>query len=354
MIVAFPYFGTGTIALRMFFQDLGARVMLPPVPTRRTLELGVLHSPEQICLPFKITLGSLIEAAELGAEALFMAAGTRKCRFGYYHLLQETILARLHPNVRFYGLAQYSVTDFVFRRVPEIFGISPRRVAVAVANLLRRSALIAEFDRQVRRLRALDFPRAEAAIGQGLRMLERIAQAGCIPSVRRDLRRLFNTGQKRPEMRIALIGEVYLLSEPFANLDIERQLGRLGVEVVLERSLYNHLRHLLKSEFRFIQTALYARRYIQESPGGEVVKTLGEAVRQARAGVGGIVHIFPFTCMPENMALEILQKIGRDYRVPVMSLSFDEHTGQAGLVTRLEAFVDVVRRQRLRVLRKCA
>jgi benzoyl-CoA reductase/2-hydroxyglutaryl-CoA dehydratase subunit BcrC/BadD/HgdB len=50
--------------------------------------------------------------------------------------------------------------------------------------------------------------------------------------------------------------------------------------------------------------------------------------------------------MPENMALEVVQKISDDYHVPVMSLSFDEHTSKTGLVTRLEAFVDMVARRR--------
>jgi hypothetical protein len=38
----------------------------------------------------------------------------------------------------------------------------------------------------------------------------------------------------------------------------------------------------------------------------------------------------------------------RECRVPVLSLSFDEHTGRAGLLTRLEAFVDILERRRQR------
>ncbi len=92
MKVAFPYFGYDTIALKNFLEMLGAEVVLPPLPTERTLSLGTKYSPELICLPFKITLGNFIEALEAGADTLFMAAGARKCRFGYYHFIQETIL----------------------------------------------------------------------------------------------------------------------------------------------------------------------------------------------------------------------------------------------------------------------
>lgn len=87
-----------------------------------------------------------------------------------------------------------------------------------------------------------------------------------------------------------------------------------------------------------------------------MTKTVGEAIGFAEDGVDGILHIFPFTCMPENMALEVLQKVSEDLTVPIMSLSFDEHTSKTGLITRLEAFADMVaRRHSTRMIQKaCA
>ena len=96
MIASFPRLGYDTYALKTFLEHLGATVVLPPPNTRRTLELGALHSPELICMPYKITLGNMIEAAEKGVDTIFMAAGARKCRFGYYYYLQERMLRELH------------------------------------------------------------------------------------------------------------------------------------------------------------------------------------------------------------------------------------------------------------------
>lgn len=346
MRVSFPWFGTGTLALKMFIEDLGAEAVLPPAPGKRTLELGVRHSPEQICLPFKITLGSMIEAAENGADTLFMAAGTRKCRFGYYHLLQERILARLAPGCRLIPLSQYSAPDFVLRLIPETLGVTPAQALRAVLLLLERSALVHDFDYRVRLTRALDFRRAEALARTGLGMIARARSLSQIRRTRPALRDLFALNGSRPALRIGLVGEIYLMIEPSANADMVKELGRLGAMVLHERTLYRHILHLLKSDFGYWRSAWYSRRYIGESPGGEVTKTLGEAIHFARSGADGIIHIFPFTCMPENMALEMLQRIGKDYDVPVMSLSFDEHASRTGLVTRLEAFVDMVTRRR--------
>jgi benzoyl-CoA reductase/2-hydroxyglutaryl-CoA dehydratase subunit BcrC/BadD/HgdB len=50
--------------------------------------------------------------------------------------------------------------------------------------------------------------------------------------------------------------------------------------------------------------------------------------------------------MPENIALEALQRICEPSGVPLLSLSFDEHTSNTGLMTRLEAFVELLRRRK--------
>jgi predicted nucleotide-binding protein (sugar kinase/HSP70/actin superfamily) len=120
----------------------------------------------------------------------------------------------------------------------------------------------------------------------------------------------------------------------------------MGAEVLFERSLYHHIRHLLHVSPGSAQTQRRARRYLEECPGGEAMRTVGEAMRFAEDGVDGIVHIFPFTCMPENVALEALGCIAEETGVPVLSLSFDEHASRTGLLTRLEAFVDVVKRRK--------
>ena len=41
---------------------LGADVVMPPYTNKRTLSLGAKHSPEAICLPYKLVLGNYIEA----------------------------------------------------------------------------------------------------------------------------------------------------------------------------------------------------------------------------------------------------------------------------------------------------
>ena len=53
----------------------------------------------------------------------------------------------------------------------------------------------------------------------------------------------------------------------------------------------------------------------------------------------------PFTCMPELVASTIVHRISNERNFPVLSLNFDEHVSEANLITRLEAFVDLLERK---------
>lgn len=347
MKATFPRFGYDTPALAGLMRDLGAKVRLPPPTTRRTIEVGVRHSPELICMPFKVTTGNFIEALDRGADTLFMAAGARRCRFGYYHYLQTRVLDRLGYRYRFVPVSQYTPYGFIFRLMPSVFGVSPIRVIRAVVRMFLRAALTEEFRVLLNRKWAVDYEAAERLRPQALARIERVETLRDIRETRRWLRERFGTDGRQPELRVGLVGEIFYVIERFANQEVEKELGRLGVEVVFERSLYRHLLHLLRLDHASHRALRLSRRYLRECPGGEARRTVGESVHFARdLRVDGLVHVFPFTCMAENIALESLQRLTAETGVPVLSLSFDEHTSQTGLLTRLEAFVDLLKRRK--------
>ena len=95
MRLSVPYLGMLHKAYGPVLRNAGVEIILPPRPTKRTLDLGTKHAPEFACLPFKITLGSMIEALELGADSIFMPGGWGPCRFGYFDVIQEQILREL-------------------------------------------------------------------------------------------------------------------------------------------------------------------------------------------------------------------------------------------------------------------
>lgn len=73
---------------------------------------------------------------------------------------------------------------------------------------------------------------------------------------------------------------------------------------------------------------------------------MGHAVLAGEQGYDGFVQMAPFTCIPEIVARGVLPDVSRDYDLPVLTFFLDEQTGEAGMRTRVEAFVDMLWQKR--------
>ncbi|HPU41527.1 MAG TPA: hypothetical protein PKY26_03860 [Acetivibrio clariflavus] len=80
--------------------------------------------------------------------------------------------------------------------------------------------------------------------------------------------------------------------------------------------------------------------------GGHGIQTIGASVIATKRKYDGVIQIYPFTCMPEIIAQNVLIEVQRKYKIPVMTLIVDEMTGEEGYKTRLEAFVDMLEMRR--------
>ena len=77
--VAFPHMGTISIAWAAGLKKIGVEPYVPPYTSKKTLSLGTKHSPEAICLPYKLILGNFIEAIEGGTDYVAMITSPGCC-----------------------------------------------------------------------------------------------------------------------------------------------------------------------------------------------------------------------------------------------------------------------------------
>jgi predicted nucleotide-binding protein (sugar kinase/HSP70/actin superfamily) len=92
--------------------------------------------------------------------------------------------------------------------------------------------------------------------------------------------------------------------------------------------------------------------YLGEFIGGDGQESIMNTILYKEKGYDGVVHILPFGCLPELVAKEILVKVSKDIDMPVLTFTLDEQTGEAGLITRLEAFVDLIEKRKEILIRK--
>ncbi len=358
MKVTYPHMGLISIAFHGLLRDLGLDVLPPPPITKKTINLGVLHSPEFACFPLKVNMGNFIESLELGADTIVMAGGSGPCRFGYYAEVQREILTDLGYKFKMIVLEPPQERGILLEKIKEL---GAKRSWPGILQTLqttwRRIKALDEIHAQSLRIRPREtvkgstskayekalIPIAEARtpreVSQGLRMAREIL--GGVP---------IDAGKK--VLRIGFVGEIYMLLEPYANLEVERLLGEMGVEV--ERSVY--MSHWIKDHLLYKSLGLAGNKptkkaaapYLKHFVGGHGWESVGDTVRFAKRGFDGVIHVLPFTCTPEIVAQSILPTVSREQGIPVISFSLDEQSGEAGFQTRLEAFLDLLEQRKKR------
>ncbi len=356
MRVSFPNFSNIHVVIKAVARKLGVsegELVVPPPTTQKTLDLGVKYSPVEACLPFKLTLGNLIEACEMGADTLIQARGTGICRLGYYAKVQEQILSDLGYNARFltYDVSRNKLVG-MFSLMRNLKGANWFRDIPALHFGMSKLFSLDRIDKAVRHTRAVEgergvanqiYKEAIASIdgAENGREVKRLTRkyVGRLNSVARDPR-------ARP-VRIGVTGEIYVVLEPFANMDLEMEMGKLGVQVERTLSLSRWVKYSLFlnplgiDEWKDVRKA--AMPYLKRDVGGDGWESVGEKVFHSRE-YDGLVHVAPFTCMPEIVAENIMPSTKED--LPVLSLVFDEQMGKQGMITRLEAFVDLLKFRR--------
>jgi predicted nucleotide-binding protein (sugar kinase/HSP70/actin superfamily) len=358
--------GNVWIITKTLFELLNVEVVVPPPTSKKTLDLGTKISPESACLPLKINLGNYIEAAQEGADTIVITGGIGPCRFGYYGELQRQILQDAGysydvvvlepPDGSILGLLKriryLAGTQNSWSRIMKAIHFAYQKsVAIdRVEDLIHaaRPRLDNKLETEMLYQKALE-SLAETMSYQGLEEVIRSVQLEI--SERQSAQNYLSGSELFEPLRIGIVGEIYTILDPFSSADIEKQLGLLGAEV--DRSIYlsswvaKHVFLGLAQGYRSMKSySKLAKPYLAHFVGGHGQETVGSAVKFARKGFDGIIQLMPLTCMPEIVAAGILPRIQEAYNVPVMTLSVDEHTGRAGIQTRLEAFVDLLERSR--------
>lgn len=354
MRVGMPHMGTLYIPFKTLFQELGIDYVIPPTNTQRSLSLGVRHSPEGLCIPFKLTLGNLIEAAELGADTLLMPGGYGICRLGYYAQTQEQILRKLGYNIEIIKLGVSEDKLFgLLKMVKRLSNDAPwPRIISAIRFGLSKLYALDKLERTVQKVRAVELIKGTAnrVYAQAIDVIDNANDYATLKKAQSNHLEQLNQIAKDNRIQpliVGITGEFYVLLEPFSNLDVESELGKLGVEVrrttfVSEWTKFTFfLNPLGINEKQRIHRA--ALPYLKHDVGGDGWESVGEKVLHAK-DYDGLIHLAPFTCMPEIVAQNIMSKTKE--KLPVLTILCDEQITKTGMLTRLEAFVDLLQRQR--------
>ncbi len=391
-----PYMGDCAYGMAACFRSYGQPAEVMDVADESVMVRGRQFTTGKECLPCAITMGEMLKVLDSKdgdareKVAFFMPAASGPCRFGMYNCLQRLVLRYngldevpvIAPNQdsTFYNQLTRSVgncTAGAFKKSAWLGVIVPdilHKVLLRVRPIAEDRAYAQQvYDRSIKRwVQAVE---KRPTVSQGVEVMEQIAaDFATVP--------LDKTARKP---RIGIVGEIYVRSHPFANMELVKRLEKLGAicdlaslaewiyytnftrqemawrrgqwrlyfgNVVvdffqrrIERQLAAPLEKLFGrlTELPVAHTIKAARPYLHHSFEGEAILTVGKTVEYHHEGFGGVVNAMPFTCMPSTVVAALSRRISADCGdMPILNLSFDGQDDPT-LPTRLEAFVEQVR-----------
>lgn len=357
MKLTFPHLGNAYLAIEPLLEGIGHVPITPPLGSKCALIKGSNLSPSEICLPFKIILGNMLEGLEQGADGVVMIGGCGPCRLGYYGETQRILLAEHGQRTHFFTLEMPRVGygKLGAALIRTCTTIKPRQVWSK--GKLAWAKLIALEDLEAQALYSRPREKKPGLTSAVLnRHLTGLHKAQSLKTIRQevldgrlDFEAIIDQKRTHPIPKVGIVGEIYTVLEPLANLDLEVRLGHLGVEVVRTIGLSEWVKdHVLKKAVGFSHLAKLeqsARDYLRGFVGGHGLESVARSVDLAREKLDGIIHILPLSCTPELVAQGILPRVSADYAIPILSLVVDEHAAETGFQTRLEAFADLIERR---------
>lgn len=356
--VAFPHMGTVCIAWAAALKKIGVEPFIPPYTSKKTLSLGTKHSPEAICLPYKLILGNFIEAIEGGADYVAMITSPGCCRLGQYGNSIENALVDMGYHARYVELSLYDGIKGMYNVLKDISGKNdPILFARAINIAIRKMFLLDDLEENLAYYRAREINQGDADkhYAKALQYVKDVEHSRDLKRAKKlafDEMKKVQIDPKKEVLNVDLTGEIYLVCDSFSNQNITKELGKMGVQVRRSLTVSSFIKDaIIPKAFREGETHLQrayrmAKPYLMRDIGGDSLECVSDVAYANERGIDGIIHISPFTCMPEIMSQNIFPAMRENCDIPILPLIMDEQTGKAGYLTRLEAFVDLMRRRK--------
>ncbi len=292
-----------------FLRELGLEVVLSEPTSNTTIQRGIEQVPAQPCYPVKVAYGHCAELLERQVD----------------YLLLPSIASM---NKSFEGCEFTQLCPFV-----QSFGF---QIQSAMGDRLDRTKLLTTpmYLGDGQRPMKLSFVRLAAELnrpaGQARKAMRKAlaAQAAFEKDLRDKGREIL--GSLAPDQKLFI-----LVSRPYNGCDT-------GMNLQLARKLADMGAMLVPMDFLDLQSAELSNRSLHEEMywvSGQKILRAAEILRSDPRLFG--IYLSNFSCGPDSFLQSFFKDCLRGK--PSLHLELDEHSADAGLVTRLEAFLDSLR-----------
>jgi len=274
-----------------FFENLGFEILLSPKTNKKIVETGVKVSDPETCFSNKVYFGHLKWL-------------DRKCDLIF--------IPRLKTN------------EEKLEYCPKFFALPD------LAKILVETKILTEtFDERKEKFRK-SIERLGAKLGKTKKEVEKALEKSLLKEreIKNKEEKKFFEKIQSSKKKIVIVSHPYNLYDEYVNLRMKEKLEKLGAEVIFIDKIPiqpSNFKYHIKFHWEF---------------GKEIMEKIAQILNYK---IDGAIQISSFACGCDAVLKEFVEKEFKTRKIPFLYLIIDEHTGEAGFQTRLEAFIDTLK-----------
>lgn len=310
-----------------FFTALGIKIVLSDVTTKQTLSRGSSLVVTETCLPIKIYVGHILNLIDKGITNILIPS-IQSVDYKIYNCSKIRGLPDLIRNIvkKDFNIIEatldkseknHGLYDFL-KELAQPFGITDEKRIKDASKAGWRTYN----NFHIMSKSGMSYKKAMNYALQGKVFIE--------------------SSTKEYPISIALVAHGYNIYDDRASMKIIDKLESMDVKVY--SSLQLSREQMLEGINTLGEKLYWANEY-------EMTGTAGHYMKDNK--IDGIIALNAFGCGPDSLMIERIVRKAKQFNKPILHLTIDEQTGEAGFITRLEAFVDMLfRKKRATIINK--
>ena len=298
---------------KTFLEELGAEVILSERTTKKILDDGVRACVDEACLPVKLFHGHVINIKDQ-VDFLFIPRFT-------------SISKKQYICPKFGGLPD--MIRHTLNDLPQIIDAEVNMRKSAKASLKAAYEVGSYFTKD----RSLIAEAYDEALKEYRQHCDSIKKGNLPFSNLTSNKKVHSLKNLSRRLNVVVIGHVYNIYDDYMNMNLLKKLADDNVNIITA--------DMIDSSIIDEKAGLLSKKIFWEFGS----KALGSVLHVLdRQDIDGIIYLMSFGCGIDSFVADLVErKIRREGDIPFTILTIDEHSGEAGMDTRLEAFIDMIR-----------
>lgn len=315
-----------------FFKELGVTVIVSPDSNKEIMKQGIMNTIDEACLPLKVYLGHVLKLKEMNVDYIFVPRfiSMEKHRYlcpkflGLPDMIRNTLQDEnlpplLDPTVNI----RFNKKEFYLEviKLASMLNKSPITIYKAVNASIETHKYFNKLMKE-----------AGKNYSEALQIYQKSGKDFIVTCAK--IIKEVNQG-KSHQFKIAVIGHSYIIHDPHMSMNLIQKLVDMNCQVKTSEML------------KEAQISAASERIPKDMFWSLNREIMGAAFHHLdEQDIDGVIILNAFACGPDAITKELIERIyKRESSIPLLSLTIDEHTGEAGFITRLEAFIDMMKRK---------